>query len=253
MDKNKVAMIYNPETSTRKPMYENEMCQSVGLIATCNCCDRIIFEDENYKEQYIESHGYCKECNEEREQEEAQEALEAAIPETKTGFIVLEILGEGGSYQPVYCGDAGLMFFENQDAANLAIKECIDDVNKAVELGHMEEPYFEDDYKVVSATLTGTTIRCEVDGDTFIMDRTEDDYTQVTEIIAVTGDNVLDLIENRHVECLMLEQPLSTSKNVLFTNLGWVIEHENGKYSTMAGDETAYGTIAECFELLRTL
>lgn len=49
----------------RKPLFENAMCESVGLVATCNCCDRIIFEDENYLEQYKESGGYCKDCNEE--------------------------------------------------------------------------------------------------------------------------------------------------------------------------------------------
>lgn len=49
----------------RKPMYENDMCRAVGLMATCNGCDRIIYEDENYLQQYIASHGYCRECNEE--------------------------------------------------------------------------------------------------------------------------------------------------------------------------------------------
>lgn len=58
---NKVIGISKTE---RNPMYENDMCKSVGLIATCNCCDRIIFEDENYLNEYIESGGYCKECNE---------------------------------------------------------------------------------------------------------------------------------------------------------------------------------------------
>ena len=49
----------------RKPMFESFMCESVGLIATCNSCDRIIFEDENYKKEYIASGGYCKQCNDE--------------------------------------------------------------------------------------------------------------------------------------------------------------------------------------------
>lgn len=49
----------------RKPMYENEMCRVSGLVATCNCCDRIIFEDEKWKKGYIESGGYCKECSKE--------------------------------------------------------------------------------------------------------------------------------------------------------------------------------------------
>lgn len=49
----------------RKPLYENEMCKLEGLRATCNNCDRIIFEDENYLNEYIESGGYCRQCNEE--------------------------------------------------------------------------------------------------------------------------------------------------------------------------------------------
>ena len=48
--------------TSREPMYENDMCKSVGMMATCNCCDRIIFVDENYKDQYIQNGGYCKEC-----------------------------------------------------------------------------------------------------------------------------------------------------------------------------------------------
>jgi hypothetical protein len=54
------------EKQTRKPMYENEMCEEVGLIAACNSCERIIYEDENDKAEYIEDgRGYCKECREE--------------------------------------------------------------------------------------------------------------------------------------------------------------------------------------------
>lgn len=55
-------------TWDRKPMFENSQCEQVGLFATCNCCDRVIYEDENYRDQYIESGGYCKECNSEREE-----------------------------------------------------------------------------------------------------------------------------------------------------------------------------------------
>jgi hypothetical protein len=46
----------------RKPMFENQMCESVGLVATCNACDRIIFKDENWLKGYKESFGYCREC-----------------------------------------------------------------------------------------------------------------------------------------------------------------------------------------------
>lgn len=49
----------------RQPMFENEMCESVGLMATCNSCDRIIFADENWMEGYQDSAGYCRECLEE--------------------------------------------------------------------------------------------------------------------------------------------------------------------------------------------
>lgn len=52
-------------TTNRKPMYENEMCKSVGLMATCNACDRIIFEDEKWKKEYSNNGGYCKECADE--------------------------------------------------------------------------------------------------------------------------------------------------------------------------------------------
>lgn len=51
----------------RQPMYENEMCKAVGLIATCNACERIIFEDENWQQGYTENHGYCRGCAEEYE------------------------------------------------------------------------------------------------------------------------------------------------------------------------------------------
>lgn len=47
----------------RKPAYENSMAESIGLMATCNSCDRIIFEDENYMEKYSENGGYCKDCD----------------------------------------------------------------------------------------------------------------------------------------------------------------------------------------------
>lgn len=50
------------KNNKRKPLYENEMCESVGLMATCNSCDRIIFEDENWLDEYKENGGYCKDC-----------------------------------------------------------------------------------------------------------------------------------------------------------------------------------------------
>jgi len=46
----------------RKPMYENALTKKYGMVASCNACDRIIFEDEKWKRQYTKSGGYCKEC-----------------------------------------------------------------------------------------------------------------------------------------------------------------------------------------------
>ena len=50
------------KSKNRKPMFENEMCKEAGVMATCNACDRIIFEDEKFKKKYKNNGGYCKEC-----------------------------------------------------------------------------------------------------------------------------------------------------------------------------------------------
>jgi hypothetical protein len=55
--------VNGPVSVNRIPAYENEICKSVGLIATCNSCDRIIFEDENFMEEYSNNGGYCSDCN----------------------------------------------------------------------------------------------------------------------------------------------------------------------------------------------
>lgn len=49
-------------TTARKPLYENQMCKEVGLIASCNGCDRVIFEDEKWLKQYTSNGGYCSDC-----------------------------------------------------------------------------------------------------------------------------------------------------------------------------------------------
>lgn len=41
----------------RRPVYENWMCKSVGLRASCNACDAIIWEGEKFYEG-----GYCETC-----------------------------------------------------------------------------------------------------------------------------------------------------------------------------------------------
>lgn len=62
LQENKVVGLSNDE---RKPMFENKMTKKVGLMATCNSCDRIIFEDEKWKSQYKKNGGYCKQCQNE--------------------------------------------------------------------------------------------------------------------------------------------------------------------------------------------
>lgn len=43
-------------------MYENAACKKVGLMATCNSCDRIIYTDEKWLKQYKTNGGYCSDC-----------------------------------------------------------------------------------------------------------------------------------------------------------------------------------------------
>lgn len=45
-------------------LFENEMCRTVGLMATCNSCDRIVYADEKRTYQI---NGYCPECQKELE------------------------------------------------------------------------------------------------------------------------------------------------------------------------------------------
>lgn len=67
----------------RQPMYENEMCKAVGMIASCNECDRIIFDDENHKEKYTASGGYCSHCI----AQQTLEAIKSGTPFTYPGGI----------------------------------------------------------------------------------------------------------------------------------------------------------------------
>lgn len=100
--------------------------------------------------------------------------------ESKEGFIVLQVLGWGG-FQPVFHEDENLMFFDTEEEANAEIQTTIDDVAESVAKGDMSDNYSTDDYRVVPATLTGTRIECTVDGDRYGMERTDDDYTLITE------------------------------------------------------------------------
>lgn len=59
------------EINGRPVHYANIYAHAVGMITSCNCCDRVIFADE-----YIDSPaGYCPECLQEAEAEQDQNQL----------------------------------------------------------------------------------------------------------------------------------------------------------------------------------
>lgn len=62
---------YRPDG--RKYLYENVYMMALGIRASCNGCDRLIFEDENDREAFTRSGGYCKECRQEQDVEPPQE------------------------------------------------------------------------------------------------------------------------------------------------------------------------------------
>jgi len=74
MKSNTKAAPSTPVKDARKPLFENAMAESVGMRATCNECDRIIWEDENWLENYIDNGGYCKDCRPEAEPQPPAEA-----------------------------------------------------------------------------------------------------------------------------------------------------------------------------------
>lgn len=96
----------------------------------------------------------------------------------KPVFIVAQVLGFG-SLQPVFTEDDLLMVFNSETEAEQAIQECLDDVMEAVEKGDMLEAYEREDYEILPATLMGSKITCIQDGDTYEMDRSEDDWKKV--------------------------------------------------------------------------
>jgi hypothetical protein len=85
----------------RKPMHQNEIARLVGMFATCNACDRIIYEDENDLKAYKEDgRGYCKHCR-----------AEADIPLIENAVYIDTMEDEGRNeltYQYVtFTGDMG--------------------------------------------------------------------------------------------------------------------------------------------------
>ena len=98
---------------------------------------------------------------------------------TKKGFIILSVLLT--SYQPCFHEDGKLMFFKTRKAAQKEIQFLIDDVKEEVKTGNMEDAYSLEDYKVIPATLYGEVITCKVDGISYSMYRTDDDFVPTTE------------------------------------------------------------------------
>lgn len=97
------------------------------------------------------------------------------------GFIVLLVLVGGGSYQPIFSTDDGLMFFVTEAEAQEEINSTIADVLEAIKQGNMDKDseYTADDYKIIPAILNDNMIYCELDGDKYEMQRTDDDWKKV--------------------------------------------------------------------------
>ena len=94
----------------------------------------------------------------------------------KNGFIILMDLGS--SFQPTFHEDEGLMFFSTAEAAQEEINSHIGDSEKEAEVGGIDEAYSLEDYQVHAATLdvANDIITCEVDGVSYSMYRSDDDY-----------------------------------------------------------------------------
>lgn len=108
------------------------------------------------------------------------------------GFIVLQVLLWGGSYQPVFSEDDGLCFFKFKWQAKQAVNECIRDVADAIKEGHMQKDsrMSLEDYEVVPATIINPyaepqdqVIVCFFDGNEYRMKRSDDDWTLVRKIM----------------------------------------------------------------------
>lgn len=95
---------------------------------------------------------------------------------TQRGFIVLQNLTD--SYQPIFREDDELKFYPTKTEAQGAINEAIKDIAEAIQEKNMSEDSreSEDDYKIVPAVLKGSKIYCNVDGEFYSMDKTDDDY-----------------------------------------------------------------------------
>jgi len=50
------------EIDGRAILFENDDCRKHGLMASCNCCERIIYADEMTPLDYEMNGGYCFEC-----------------------------------------------------------------------------------------------------------------------------------------------------------------------------------------------
>lgn len=118
----------------------------------------------------------------------------------RNGFIVLQVLGHG-SYQPIFHGDDGMMFFEHEFRARMEIEDTIKSVDEAIANGDMDEnsKMTTEDYEIVSATIInpeqdpkGQKIICFFDTDQYEMHRSEDDWHRVNHV--VVGDEQIALL-----------------------------------------------------------
>lgn len=140
--------------------------------------NKSIGEDETFNPQ--KSYSYYIKLRHPEGTKGSQLFKDAVKKEEKNwGFIVLSVLLT--SYQPTFHEDDKLMFFKKSKDAQKAIRECVSEVAQEVKAGNMAEKYSLNDYKVVPAKLYDEVITCEVDGVSYSMNRTDDDFVPTSE------------------------------------------------------------------------
>jgi hypothetical protein len=212
--------------------------------------------------------------------------LENKTPIVQDGFIVLSVLVGGGSFQPNFTDDDGLMFFTTEQEAKDEILDAIDNVANAITEGSMSEDsrVTEDDYLIVPAkyNVVDNIITCLFDGDKYAMLRTEDDWTKVhqTEMPAdmeayiklwgmaqakqdwpdyftkftdtvPAGWKFYNPEEKEAIESEADFDCGDTAIGVLISTKGyWIVVHVSGRYSTVVVNKSEYGTFEACVKLI---
>lgn len=89
------------EIQGRKILFENEVAEMMGMYASCNACDRIIFEDEMKAHEYTDCRGYCPQCKEESDEmdrrlKEARDTVEALkrVKDDKDLYLICKAIGK---------------------------------------------------------------------------------------------------------------------------------------------------------------